>query len=128
MNQCAHDLLGCHYPPGSHFGNQKRDQSALNAIIYANNIINDDDDDDDDDKNNSLNSSKNKKITCTKDEIYWAYATQESLRVRSDETEFNDIVFFSRRGVGDQKYVRRILPIAPRTKHTNETKNVHVDA
>ena len=103
MNRCAVDV-GCHYPKGSNFGNQKRDQSALNAILYH-----------------------KKNIKCHADKIYWAYGTQESLRVEEDITKFNDIVFFSRRGVGGAPYIRMILPVAPRVERSGETIDVHFD-
>ena len=103
MTSCAMDLKACHYPPGSTFYNQKRDQSGLNSILRT--------------------LPETPKVY--EEEIYWAYATQKRLGVEEDETQFNDVVFYSRRGVGRMDYVSRIMPVPPEVRYTGEETNVH---
>mmetsp|Transcript_23763 Transcript_23763/g.49519 ORF Transcript_23763/g.49519 Transcript_23763/m.49519 type:complete len:342 (+) Transcript_23763:64-1089(+) len=106
MTKCALDLRGCHYPTGSTFRNQKRDQSGLNSILRT-------------------LGGLGEKIVVHTDEIYWAYASQDRLKVTDDETDFNDIIFFSRRGEPPMNYVRRILPEPPQVQYVDSAKDVH---
>jgi hypothetical protein len=103
MHECASDLDRCHYPPGSDFGNQKRDQSALNAALCG-----------------------SSDVVCDTDDIYWAYASQYGLLVEEDETRFNDVVFYSRRGVPPQNYIGHIKPFPPQTVDTGLNVDTHL--
>ena len=103
MNECAWDLAGCHYPDGSYFGNQKRDQSALNSILRA----------------------RATHVKVHKDEIYWAFGSQSKLKVTDDETSYNGIVFYSRRGIPRMKYIAHIKPEPPEVVETGKFVDVH---
>jgi len=128
MNRCAWDLMGCHYPPDSNFANQKRDQSALNSVIFKHNQAAKEENSKVFQKQKwNVSSSMPKHIVCSKEEIYWAYATQDSLRVTDEASSFNDIIFYSRRGVPPMPYISKILPFPPKEVQTNETTNVHLD-
>ena len=106
MHACALDIA-CHYPPGSTFSNQKRDQSGLNAVLCH------------------LRETVGVDLKCHEDGVYWAYASQLGLRVTEDETMFNDVVFMSRRGVPPMKYIRHIKPEPPEVVFTGENVDTH---
>lgn len=115
MDACAKNLSECHYPTGSDFSNQKRDQSGMNAAICSinNSIL----------QSSSLSddsSGENELLSCHSDEIYWAYSSQDTLTTTIDPTHMNDIVFYSRRGVGTQGYIQYLQPEAPRIVNNDE--------
>ncbi|GMH57702.1 hypothetical protein TrST_g2342 [Triparma strigata] len=103
MNWCAMNLKKCHYPEGSTWQNQKRDQSALNCLLHM----------------------RARNLVVHRDPIFWAYATQKTLLPTEDEKESNSIVFFSRRGMPPQSYIEHILPNPPPTQKNEVQIDVH---